>query len=45
MSERDVLRGLVDVAVASPLFVFAPFYRRWHMRWGATDDGGGSDAR
>jgi hypothetical protein len=38
MSERDVLRGLVDVAVASPLFVFAPFYRRWHMRWGATDD-------
>jgi hypothetical protein len=37
MSDRDVLRGLADVAVASPLFVFAPLYRRWHMRWGATD--------
>jgi hypothetical protein len=38
MSDRDVLRGLADVAVASPLFVFAPLYRRSHMRWGATDD-------
>jgi hypothetical protein len=37
MSDRDVLRGLADVAVASPLFVFAPLYRRWHLRWGATD--------
>jgi hypothetical protein len=38
MSGRHVLRGLVDVAVASPLFAFAPLYRRWHLRWGATDD-------
>jgi hypothetical protein len=38
MSDRDVLRGLAAVAVASPLFVFAPLYRRWHMRWGATYD-------
>jgi hypothetical protein len=38
MSDRDMLRGLAEVAVASPLFVFAPLYRRSHMRWGATDD-------
>jgi hypothetical protein len=37
MSDRQVLRGLVDVAVASPLFAFAPLYRRWHLHWGATD--------
>jgi hypothetical protein len=32
-----VLRGLVDVAVAAPLFAFAPLYRPWHLRWDATD--------
>jgi hypothetical protein len=32
------LRGLADVAAASPLFLTAPFYRRRHLRWGATDD-------
>jgi hypothetical protein len=37
MSDRQVLRGLADVAVASPQFTFAPFYRRRHLRWGATD--------
>jgi hypothetical protein len=26
-----------DVAVALPLFVAAPFMRRWHQRWGAAD--------
>ncbi|HEX2292890.1 MAG TPA: hypothetical protein VHH55_06215 [Gaiellaceae bacterium] len=25
------------MAVAVPLFVAAPFMRRWHQRWGATD--------
>jgi hypothetical protein len=25
------------VAFASPLFLFAPLFRRWHLRWGATD--------
>jgi hypothetical protein len=35
---RDLLRGLADVAVASPLFVTGPLYRPWHLRWGATDD-------
>jgi hypothetical protein len=37
MSDRQVLRGLADVAAASPLFAFAPIYRRRHLRWGATD--------
>jgi hypothetical protein len=31
------LRGLAEVAVASPLFLFAPLYRRRHLRWGASD--------
>ena len=35
--ERQVLRGLGDVVVASPLFVAAPLLRRRHLRWGATD--------
>jgi hypothetical protein len=37
VNERHVLHGLGEVAVASPLFLFAPLYRRWHLRWGATD--------
>jgi hypothetical protein len=37
MSERQILRGLGDVIIASPLFVTAPFRRREHLRWGATD--------
>ena len=35
--ERQILRGLGDVVVASPLFVTAPLMRRRHLRWGATD--------
>jgi hypothetical protein len=37
VSDRQILRGLADVAVALPLFAFAPLYRRRHLRWGATD--------
>ena len=37
MSARDVARSAADVLVASPRFLTAPFYRRWHLRWGATD--------
>jgi hypothetical protein len=37
VNDRHVLRGLGEVAVASPLFLFAPLYRRRHLRWGATD--------
>jgi uncharacterized protein YndB with AHSA1/START domain len=36
-SQRDMLRALGQVLLASPLFAFAPLYRRWHLRWGATD--------
>jgi hypothetical protein len=37
VSERRILRGAADVAVASPLFLFAPLHRRRHLRWGASD--------
>jgi hypothetical protein len=32
MSDRQVLRGLADVAVASPLFAFAPAALRERQR-------------
>jgi hypothetical protein len=35
---RQLTRELRDVAVAVPLAVSAPFVRRWHTRWGATDE-------
>jgi hypothetical protein len=37
MTTKDFARGFGDIAVASPLFLFAPLYRHWHVRWGATD--------
>jgi hypothetical protein len=37
MSAGDVVRSAADVLVASPRFLTAPLYRRWHLRWGATD--------
>jgi hypothetical protein len=37
MKSADLRRGLGEIAVASPLFLFAPFFRRRHLRWGATD--------
>src|SRR5687767_10047945 len=30
------LRQLADVTKTLPLFVTAPLYRHWHLRWGAT---------
>jgi hypothetical protein len=36
MKTRDVARGLGEIAAASPVFLFAPLYRHWHLRWGAT---------
>jgi hypothetical protein len=35
--KRQILRGLGDVVIASPLFATAPLMRRRHLRWGATD--------
>lgn len=37
MKTKDFSRGLGEIAAASPLFLFAPLYRRRHLRWGATD--------
>jgi hypothetical protein len=37
VNDRHVLRSLGEVLVASPLFLFAPLYRRRHLRWGASD--------
>jgi hypothetical protein len=37
MSDRRVLRGLGDVVTAAPLFLFAPLFRRRHLRWGASE--------
>jgi len=34
---NDFARGLREITLASPLFLFAPLYRHWHVRWGATD--------
>jgi hypothetical protein len=31
-----ILRQVADVVVALPLFVTAPLWRHWHLRWGAT---------
>jgi hypothetical protein len=38
MEPRRVGRSTLNVVVASPLFVTAPLWRRWHQRWGATDE-------
>lgn len=35
-SRRRIGHGLLTVLGAVPLFVTAPLYRRWHLRWGAT---------
>jgi hypothetical protein len=37
VNDRRVLRSLAEVLVASPLFLFAPLWRRRHLRWGASD--------
>ena len=37
MPVRDLARMTAEVLVASPRFLTAPLYRRWHLRWGATD--------
>jgi hypothetical protein len=37
-SKRHIGYGILDFLGSLPLFATAPLYRRWHMRWGATDD-------
>jgi len=36
--KRSIPRGVVDTLRGLPLFITAPLYRHWHLRWGATDD-------
>lgn len=38
MARRRILHGALDALAGLPLFLTAPLYRRWHLRWGATDD-------
>jgi hypothetical protein len=35
--ERQILRGLGEIILASPRFATSPLIRRRHLRWGATD--------
>lgn len=37
-AKRQIGLGILDFLGGVPLFVTAPVYRHWHMRWGATDD-------
>jgi hypothetical protein len=36
-SHRRIGLGVLDAVGGLPLFATAPLYRRWHLRWGATD--------
>ena len=36
--DRSLARQLGQVAADLPLFLTAPLYRSWHLRWGATDE-------
>jgi hypothetical protein len=38
MSAHAIGRSVVDAVGGIPLFLIAPLYRRWHLRWGATDE-------
>jgi hypothetical protein len=38
MKARPIGRGVFDALSGLPLFATAPLYRRWHLRWGATDE-------
>lgn len=33
---RSIDRGFFDALTALPLFVTAPLFRQWHLRWGST---------
>ena len=38
MTARALGRGVLDGLSGVPLFVTAPLFRHWHLRWGATDE-------
>ena len=35
-TSRHLMRQIFDVTHDIPIFLTAPLYRRWHLRWGAT---------
>ena len=37
-SRRQLVGEIVDVLYDLPVLITAPLYRRWHLKWGATDD-------
>jgi hypothetical protein len=38
MTGRAIGTSVLDAVGGIPLFLTAPLYRRWHLRWGATDE-------
>ena len=36
-TDRHIGHAILDALSGLPLFATAPLYRRWHLRWGATD--------
>jgi hypothetical protein len=38
MAARRFGHSVLDALCGLPLFATAPLYRRWHVRWGATDE-------
>jgi len=38
MARQPNFYGILDALSGLPLFITAPLYRHWHIRWGATDE-------
>jgi hypothetical protein len=38
MDTRRIGHGIIDALSGLPFFATAPFFRHWHLRWGATDE-------
>ncbi|MGZ4724581.1 MAG: hypothetical protein ACXV8L_10265 [Ilumatobacteraceae bacterium] len=38
VSRGELIREIGTIVHDLPLFITAPLYRKWHLRWGATDD-------
>lgn len=37
-TNHAISTGVLEILRSLPLFLTAPLYRAWHLRWGATDD-------
>jgi hypothetical protein len=38
MAKPSIFHGIADALSGLPLFLTAPLYRPWHLRWGAMDE-------